>query len=130
MLFKDGDLAAELVLAPKELREVAHDLDDAMEAAGLGPAIITDVGRTLDFYDDGTEWSWHLVYSALDIRTRHLSLAKKLFVRDWLIRRCADDSRFNVVLEMKAKRGEHLHIEFEDAARKAAWLAQRKAGAA
>lgn len=130
MLFKNGDLASEFLRAPGKLREAIHDLDDAMEEWGLGPLTITSVGRDPSFYTDGTAWSWHFVFSAIDLRTKDLSFSKKLLVLDWLRKRCPKSEGFDVVPEKFGKPGEHIHIELEDQDLKRGWFQKHGAGVA
>lgn len=133
MLFKDGELASEFVRAPPELRTAIHDADDMMVENGHGQLTITDVGREPSFYDPsdpGWVWSWHFVFSAVDIRVRDLAPSVVTFLVDWLKRHLAHDKRFQVVPELKAKRGPHIHIEFEDAGLKRDWLLKHRAGVA
>lgn len=129
MLFKDGDLAAEFLQVPEDLRSIIRDADDMMSEAGLGQITITAVGRDPSFYKEPHAWSWHFIFHAVDIRTKHLSPSRKLILRDFLERRSRSlEQRCDVLLEHLGQENEHIHIELESVGLKLDWLSRHRAG--
>jgi hypothetical protein len=132
MLFKSDAVSAEFFAsAHPEVRALARELDEFVEASGIGPLVITDVMRTPDFYGDKPPpFSFHYVGCALDIRTKQWRPSKKILVRDWLKKRFPKSEGWDVLLENLGQDREHIHVELENEGLKRDWLSRRKAGVA
>lgn len=124
MNFVSNDVAMEFALVPNELLQWTKKLETYMNQCGLGPLVITDVGRKPEWYTlnglSVPDWSWHFVESAIDIRTKHL--LKRPDEKKQLEAWCQGniDSRFECKVQDHGT-GPHIHIGFKSWSRYSKW---------
>lgn len=115
MLYKTPGLATELPFANPEIRLLAQQLDEQLHGWGLGDLVVTDILRDPKFYAE-KQFSWHFCGNAIDLRVRDYTDESRARIIAWLQGWTFDRNlKWDVVPELTAPRGPHIHVEVEDA---------------